>query len=230
MKVGGIILAGGTGARFGSAIPKQFLKLQGKGILEYSIGKFKDAVDYMVLVANRDWMDETRKLIAGSSIEVAEGGLSRQLSVLSGLNRLSGKNIDIVVIHDGVRPLFSLSLLKKCIRHAADKGSAVPAVKVRGTLVLSDDAETISGYIDRNKAYELQTPQVFKFDLIYKAHMLAGDRGLTCFTDDSRLFEMQGMAADIIDGEEHNIKITTPFDLIMAEEYLRGINGNNYQK
>jgi 2-C-methyl-D-erythritol 4-phosphate cytidylyltransferase / 2-C-methyl-D-erythritol 2,4-cyclodiphosphate synthase len=145
--------------------------------------------------------------------------------------RLLDKNIDIIAIHDGVRPLFSLSLLEKCIAHAAVNGSAVPAVRVHGTLILTEDGKKISGYIDRERARELQTPQVFKFELIYQAHLKASAMGLNDCTDDSRLFEMNGSPADIIDGEEHNLKITTQSDLFMAEELLklRGADGKQSQ-
>ena len=230
MKIGGIILAGGNGSRFGSAIPKQFLELRGKSILEYSIDKFKEVAHHIVIVSNKGWMEETRKLVSGPSIEVTGGGITRQISVYNGLKCLADKDIEIAAIHDGVRPLFSLSLLRKCIQHALQYGSAVPAVKVCGTLVLSDEGEKISGYIDRDKAYEIQTPQVFKFGLIFQAHIKAMESGMTDFTDDSRLFEMNGMPADIIEGDDCNIKITTPFDLVMVEEYLRGMDGKYYQE
>ena len=231
MKVGGIILAGGIGSRFGSLIPKQFLQLGGKSILEYSIEKFKEEIDYIVIVANKDFLDEAGKLVSGPSMEVTAGGPSRQISVLNGLKRFLDKNIEIIAIHDGVRPLFSLSLLKRSIAHAHDFGSAVPAVRVHGTLVISEDGKKISGYVDRVRAREVQTPQVFKFGPIYQAHLKAAALGIDDCTDDSRLFEMNGSQADIIEGEEHNIKITTPFDLVMAGELLklRGKDGKHDQ-
>ncbi len=220
MIVGGVIVAGGIGSRFGSEIPKQFLKLHGRVILEYSIDNFSRIIRDLVVVVHSDWIGEVLKLRGRRSFDIVEGGPTRQLSVLKGLESLSHKGIDIVAIHDGVRPLFSMELLEKGINHAMEKGSAVPAVRINNTLVISGGGKSIDSYLDRDKVLELQTPQVFRFDMIYRAHMSAFDRGMTDFTDDSRLLEMQGLSADIINGEKCNIKITTRDDLELAGYYM----------
>jgi 2-C-methyl-D-erythritol 4-phosphate cytidylyltransferase len=222
MTVGGIILAGGKGSRFRSEIPKQFLKLCGKIILEYSVEKFSRVVGELVVVSHSDWINEAEKLIKGDyHFGITAGGPTRQLSVLKGLEYLSSKGVDIVAIHDGVRPLFTVKLLKKAIACARKTGSAIPAIKICNTIILSGDGEKIDSYLDRDRVYQLQTPQVFRFDLIYEAHTRAFNRGLRNFTDDSRLFEMQGLTAAMITGEESNIKITTPDDLAVAAYYLK---------
>ncbi len=217
-------MAGGTGSRYGSKIPKQFLRLGNKTILEYSIEKFRQCVDHIIIVSHPDWIQKTKKIIKNDpAIEVVKGGKTRQLSVLNGLRRLSEKSADIAVIHDGVRPLFSLDLLKKGIASAKKNGSAVPVIPVKDSLIISKDGRKIKNYLDRDTVYQIQTPQFFHFDLIYKAHILAHKKDRTDFTDDSSVFEMLKLKADIIAGEEHNIKITTPPDLLMAEQILKNV-------
>ncbi len=220
MKIGGVIVAGGTGKRYGGDIPKQFLALGDKSILEYSIEKFSRVCDELVVVCHKEWLLKAQELITKKrNIILAEGGQTRQLSVYNGLSALHEKNISIVAIHDSVRPLFSVDLLKRCIKSAEINGSGVPAIQTTDTLAYVEN-QHISYYVDRLKILQIQTPQVFQFDLIWKAHSVAYKKGDWNFPDDSGLFEIINKNVDIVNGEETNIKITTPLDRLIALEIL----------
>lgn len=235
-KIAGIILAGGTGTRFGSKIPKQFLKLRGKTVLEHSVDKFLKLAETIVIVVHPDWLKMCEKIPGlknKKNIVFCTGGKTRQLSVFNGLKaidqiktpplRKNGKP-DLVIIHDGVRPLFSSRLLKQCIEKAALKGSAVPALKVSSTLCITKNSKIIR-YLDRNMVFKVQTPQVFQYKLIRKAHDLAYTAGKWDHTDDSQIFERIGRNADILEGEITNIKITSPSDLALAAQILKNHPG-----
>lgn len=231
-KTSGIILAGGTGTRFGSKVPKQFLKLQGKTVLEHSIDKFAGIADTIVVVVHPDWLKKCRRIPGlknKKNILFCTGGKTRQLSVYNGLKALdasNGKNgrPELVIIHDGVRPLFTANLLKQCVEKARLKGSAVPVVRAASTLCVAKNSK-ITRYLDRDRVFKIQTPQVFRYKLIRKAHDLAYTAGKWDHTDDSQIFERTGRNADILEGEISNIKITSPSDLALAAQMLKNHKG-----
>lgn len=230
MKVGGIILAGGTGKRFGGKIPKQFLKLKGRTVLEHCVDKFRNVADRIVIVAHPEWVKKTERLFSGNGkITVCRGGKTRQLSVYNGLQALaasgfgSGKD-DLAVIHDGARPLFTMKLLKQCVQTAARKGSAIPVLEVSSTLCSVKNGR-ITGYVDRKLVRKVQTPQAFHYKKIKKAHDLAYTSGKWDYTDDSQIFERTGKNADILEGEVSNIKITSPSDMALAVQILKNLPG-----
>lgn len=235
-KIAGIILAGGTGSRFGSKTPKQFIKLGGKTVLEHSVEKFEKAMDTVIVVVHPDWLAKCEKMPVfrkRKNVVLCPGGKTRQLSVYNGMKALdllvkplNGKNgkPDILVIHDGARPLFTPRLLKQCIDKARMRGSAIPVLKANSTLCVAKKSKIVK-YIDRDSVFKIQTPQVFQYKLIRRAHDLAYTAGKWDHTDDSRIFERIGRNADILDGEIGNIKITNPSDLVLAAQILKNQTG-----
>lgn len=220
MKIGGIILAGGIGERFGGKVPKQFLKLGKKIILRISIEKFLFLCDDIIVVSNKNWVKKTREITADySRVTVVEGGGTRQLSVFNGLNELTARDISIVAIHDSVRPLFSRELLKRSIESAIKNGSGIPVIPVNSSLACVEK-NIIFQYIDRGKVFSIQTPQTFQFDLISTAHKIMYENGKFDYTDDSQLLKAVNREAAVVMGEESNIKITTQLDRLLAMKIL----------
>jgi len=221
MRICGVILAGGIGKRFGGDIPKQFQNLNGKPVIEYSLERLSAYCGRIVLVSHRDWISKSKDVIKkGLNVTIVEGGETRQISVYNGLRELSKELWDVVIIHDGVRPLFSRETVERGIRMASLKGAAIPVLPVRESLLAAVNGR-IRRYINRENMYSIQTPQFFKFNLIWKAHQKALKKKRFDFTDDSRLFEIIRMPVDIMEGDLKNIKITTPLDLIICSKILQ---------
>jgi 2-C-methyl-D-erythritol 4-phosphate cytidylyltransferase len=223
-KVAGIILAGGTGSRFGAGNPKQFTELCGKRVIEYSIEKFLKIVDTLVIVSHIDWLDYVGfEIINERDIRAVAGGETRQLSVYNGLCALERELPDIVVIHDAARPLFSPALLSRCIGAATETGAATAAVRSHDTLARVSDG-SILNYTDRESTVKIQTPQAFRYSDIYTAHAGAKLHGKTDYSDDTQAVFATGIPVRIVEGEDTNIKITTQSDLRIAEAIL-GLEG-----
>lgn len=222
MFIAAILLSGGVGKRVGSNIPKQFLKIGNKKIIEYSYEKLINNVDFLVIVSHKDYIEETKKIFNDKKkILIVEGGETRQLSVFNGLNALKGiNNLDLVVIHDSARPFFSIDLLYKCIDTAKINDSAIPAIKESNTVAYVENNKVFE-YLDRNKIYLIQTPQVFKYDVIFGAHKIAFDKRKFDYTDDSQIIRLINKDPFIVEGEEKNIKITNKFDILLAETILK---------
>ncbi|MCW3074736.1 MAG: 2-C-methyl-D-erythritol 4-phosphate cytidylyltransferase [Flaviaesturariibacter sp.] len=216
-----IIVAGGTGTRMGSATPKQFLPLQGKPLLYHTMKTFLEAYDdlQIILVLPEDYTDMGREIIDAyfdyTRIQVTAGGETRFHSVQNGLQLVEGDAI--VFVHDGVRCLLTTDLIHRCHDKAQENGSAIPVVPARDSvrLLTTDDNEAI----DRTTVVLVQTPQTFHsrilrpaFDIDYKER----------FTDEATVVEAYGLKIKLVEGEEDNIKITRPVDLLVAESILAG--------
>lgn len=224
MRNAAIILAGGSGKRFGGSLPKQFVKLSGKELFFYSIEKFIDKVEELVVVCHKDYISIlSEELAIFPEIKIVDGGETRQLSVRNGLLSLKDKNIDYVAIHDSSRPLFSKSLVDELFKKVAEKMAIIPAISVTSTLARAKDG-IVCEYPDRDELFVIQTPQVFKFDLILEAHEAAFRKKKIDFTDDSQIINFVGKKVFLTQGEETNIKITTQTDLIYAEWLLSKLN------
>lgn len=218
-----IIVAGGSGSRMQSEIPKQFLPLNGKPILLHTVEKFLQVPDIqliMVLPKNDIdyWNDITKdnKHIQDyrESIIITVGGASRFQSVRNGLAQITTDGL--VAVHDGVRPLVSLEIIQKSFSVALETGSAVTSVWVKDS-VREVDAENKSIAIDRSKLKLIQTPQTFQIATFKKAFEVEEQ---SFFTDCASVMEFSGEHITLIDGAYENIKITTPEDLIIAEAIL----------
>ena len=215
-----IIVAGGSGLRMQTEVPKQFLELCGKPVLMHVIAAFADACDgiriIVVLPAAQieNWQALCRRHGFALPHVIAEGGDTRFQSVKNGLSLLSGDGL--VAIHDGVRPLANRQTITGCFREAAISGCAVPALPV------NDSVREVSGstnrMLDRSALRLIQTPQVFDLTLLKKAYE---QEYSPTFTDDAAVFEKAGHVIRLTDGNVENIKITTRNDLVVAEALLK---------
>jgi 2-C-methyl-D-erythritol 4-phosphate cytidylyltransferase len=222
MKKYAIIVAGGKGQRMGNATPKQFLLLHNKPMLYYTIETFLEAYSDLevILVLPEENMEIGREIIDAyfepGRIQITAGGPRRFYSVQNGL-KLVGED-SIIFVHDGVRCLVTAGLINRCYEKAMESGSAIPVVSLKDSvrLISEDDNEAI----ERSKVVLVQTPQTFHskillpaFDIDYKER----------FTDEASVVEAFGLKISLVEGEESNIKITTPLDLAFAEKILEDI-------
>jgi 2-C-methyl-D-erythritol 4-phosphate cytidylyltransferase len=219
MKKFSVIVAGGSGIRMGSKLPKQFLLLQGKPVLWHTVGAFLAAYEdlIVILVLPADFMEPGRELVAAmgasSRVRLAAGGATRWHSVRSGL-RLAEEDA-LIAVHDGVRCLVSIELIRRCFEQASKLGSAVPVVGCADSVRLVE--EEGSKPIDRGRIKLVQTPQTFQGSILLKAYREAPDQD---YTDDATVVEAAGVEIHLTEGEASNIKITTPFDMAVAERVL----------
>lgn len=220
MTCAGIVLAGGRGARFGSEIPKQFLELNGKAVILHSLDLFLQIIDKLIVVCHPDWISYFKNRLKGNrELIVCPGGDTRQASVYNGLSALEKDSPDLVIIHDGARPLLSEGLAKRCLLSAEKKGSGIAAVLSGDTLAIVKNNEILS-YPDRSEIYRIQTPQAFHFKTLLSAHREAIRGNWEMSTDDSQLYIRTGKTVHVVEGENSNIKITRPEDLLIAQSIL----------
>lgn len=224
-----IIPAAGSGSRMNTDIPKQFLELAGKPLLVHTLAAFESCsfIEKIIVVVDGERLESTRRLlddfgVGSSKIEVIAGGRRRQDSVRNGLDAVAD-DIDIVLVHDGARPLVSADLIKRCYQEIADHGAAIAAVPVKDTLKKEDGGRGVSVTVDRTGLWQAQTPQGGKKELLAKAFLLNGDEDVT---DESSLFEKAGIPVRLVTGEVSNIKITRREDLALAASILSDRKGN----
>ncbi len=208
-----IIVAGGSGSRMQSQIPKQFLSIGDKTILEHTITKFlqNDAQLKVTVVIPKAHEYLWKKLPKLERVQVTFGGATRYQSVANGLKTINAMPNDLVAIHDAVRPLISNDLIDKCFAAAQEKGNAIPATEVVDTLRVFDKEKY--NWVDRAKYRAIQTPQTFQYKLIEEAYSQPYSKNLT---DDASVVEQLGAVINLIAGERNNIKITTKEDLKLA--------------
>ncbi|MCE5252383.1 2-C-methyl-D-erythritol 4-phosphate cytidylyltransferase [bacterium] len=225
MKTGAVIVAGGRGTRMGSDTPKQLLNLGGIPILERTLRPFINSpeINCIVIVAEKSIFEHIRGFIGttlpvNKPVMVVQGGPERQDSVLNGIQALD-EDTDIVVIHDAVRPFITEDLISACI-HGAESYGAVSVMRpLKETVKVVQDGMVVKTP-DRSTLRITQTPQAFRKELITEAHAQAGEDGFIG-TDDCMLAERMGIPVYIIEGNDMNIKITTPADLVIAEAMLK---------
>lgn len=230
VKVAAIVPAAGSGTRMGTKTKKQFLALAGIPLLGYALKTLETCpvVRSIVIVAGPGDEDYCRsavveKLGLNKVAAIVPGGKERQDSVYSGLLALSPE-FDIIVVHDGVRPLFSLNILESVIAAAQTHGAAACAVPAKDTVKLADENKFVTRTLPRDRTWLVQTPQAFRYELIMEAHRRArGDNLLA--TDDTALVESLGGQVKIVMGSYENIKITTPEDLELAAAIIRAAAG-----
>lgn len=213
-------MAGGSGARMKSGIPKQFMTVGGKPVLMYSIEAFSLAVPtiqiLVVLPAGQilAWQSLTGKYHLKTPYRILEGGKERFHSVKKGLEHIPDHVL--VAIHDGVRPVIRPSLIIRCFRHAQEFGSAIPCIP------LKESAREVDGTnhfpVPRDSIRIVQTPQVFRSEWIKQAYQQPFH---VRFTDDATVLESIGRPVHLVDGDHLNIKVTYPEDLVVAEVLLK---------
>lgn len=230
VRVAAIVPAAGSGTRMGTKTKKQFLALAGIPLLGHALKTLETCpvVRSIVIVAGPGEEDYCRsavveKLGLNKVAAIVPGGKERQDSVYSGLLALSPE-FDIIVVHDGARPLFSLNILESVIAAAQTHGAAACAVPAKDTVKLADENNFVTRTLPRNRTWLVQTPQAFRRELIMEAHRRArADNLLT--TDDTALVESIGGQVKIVMGSYENIKITTPDDLELAAAIIRAAAG-----
>lgn len=216
-----IIVAGGSGKRFGSEVPKQFLPLEGKAVLMRTIEKFDQAGAAIVVVLPAEhqemWMAMCKESNFPVTHTVATGGKTRFESVKNGIAAIENLCAsDLVAVHDGVRPLASVELINRCYDTAKQSGSAIPVVNPSDSIrqVLDDGT---SRQLLRSSLRAVQTPQTFKAELLQGAYDVEES---PLFTDDASVVESAGHQVTLVEGEVTNIKITTPIDMIIASQII----------
>lgn len=223
-----IIVAGGSGTRFGSEVPKQFLPLDGKAVLMRTIEKFDQAGAAIVVVLPAEhqqmWIDMCNESNFPVTHTVATGGKTRFESVKNGIAAIENLNdSDLVAVHDGVRPLASVELINRCYDTALAAGTAIPVVNPSDSIrqVMEDGT---SRQLLRSSLRAVQTPQTFRGELLKGAYDVDES---PLFTDDASVVESVGYQVTLVEGEVTNIKITTPIDMIIAKELITGVDNRD---
>lgn len=219
MKKYAVIVAGGSGTRMGSSVPKQFLNLRGKPVLWYTLNTFLAAFDDLeiILVVAADHLQTGQDILRSTNhsdrILLTTGGQSRFHSVKNGLKYIHG--LSVVFVHDGVRCLLSKELIHRCYETTRKFGNAIPAIASIDSLRL----ETAGGneVLNRDKVKIIQTPQTFYSDILKAAFEQPFEDS---FTDEASTVERLGQKIHLVEGESTNIKITNSMDLLLAEKIL----------
>ena len=214
-----VIVAGGSGTRMGGDLPKQFMLLKDKPVLYYTLKVFLESYDdlQVILVLPIDYTDMGQEIIDAwfekDRIRITAGGDSRFQSVKNGLALVEEESI--IFVHDGVRCLLTKDLIHRCYDSAIETGTAVPAIKCRDSVrILVEDGNEM---LDREKVMLIQTPQVFHSKILLPAFQIDfKDK----FTDEAAVVEAYGIKLALVEGEEFNIKITRPLDMLFAANVL----------
>jgi 2-C-methyl-D-erythritol 4-phosphate cytidylyltransferase len=226
-RVTALIPAAGMGKRMGKAVAKQFLPLGDKPMLAHTLLTFQRSpeIDEIIPILSEEDMETClRDVIEAFHITkvrtLVVGGRERQDSVANGIRKLE-KDAAVVLVHDGVRPFVTQEMIKACVE-AVRKGDCVAVgVPIKDTIKETDDRGIVRRTLERSRLWAIQTPQAFPAKVLRKAYEEA-DRNKFTGTDDASLVERDGGEVRVIPGSYENIKITTPEDLIMAEEILKG--------
>ena len=225
-KYAAIVLAAGSGKRMNSKVHKQYLIIQDRPVLYYSLKAFEDsAVDEIVLVVGKGEEEFCRKEIVDkygiSKVKaIVEGGKERYHSVFEGLKQTS--DADYVLIHDGARPLVNQDIIRRCMQEVQKYQACVVGMPVKDTIKIADEEGYAKQTPDRKNVWMIQTPQTFSYALIYEAYEEMLKTEDTAITDDAMVLErIKGKKSKLIEGSYRNIKITTPEDLLIANVYLQ---------
>jgi 2-C-methyl-D-erythritol 4-phosphate cytidylyltransferase len=219
MKQSVIITAGGVGKRMGSDLPKQYIPINGLPILMHTINKFYeyDAAIQIVISLPSDFIEMWKKLCVQYDFrvvhEITEGGQERYHSIQNALRKVTG---DIVMVHDAVRPLVSIQTISNVIDKAKSNGAAIPVLPITETL--RKGTKENSQHQDRSLFWCVQTPQAFQLKILQQAYKIPYSLSVT---DDASLVEAMGGEVFLTDGNEENIKITTPFDLELVAFFMK---------
>jgi 2-C-methyl-D-erythritol 4-phosphate cytidylyltransferase len=229
LKAAAIVAAAGQGKRMGGQINKQYLLLQDKPVVVHSLLLFQlsSIINKIILVVPGEDVADCRETLVAqyglSKVLVVAGGKERQDSVFNGLKQV--KDSQVVVVHDGARPLLTNRDLEEVVKNALIYGGAVLAVQVKDTVKVVSEEKFILSTPARSSLWAAQTPQAFRRELLWAAYASAMKQGFYG-TDDASLVEAQGYAVRVVPGNYENIKVTTPEDLIVAENILKRREAN----
>ena len=233
-----IVLSAGRGSRMHSDVPKQYMELRGMPVIAWSLKAFQEfePVDEIILVASEEDIDYCRyeiieKYRYDKVSRIVPGGAERYLSVWEGL-KAAGKILgtvppeagcvekqeSVIFIHDGARPLVDQPILDRALRCAQEHGACVVGMPVKDTIKIADAEGFAAQTPDRSLLWQVQTPQVFSFPLVYEAYRKLTEEGVTAVTDDAMVVEREtSVRVKLVEGSYRNLKITTPEDLSIAE-------------
>ena len=220
-----IILAGGKGLRTGFSTPKQFLEIDNIPMIARTIKAFNDApeIDEICVVCVPEFVAKMNKIANEFYLNkvkcITQGGDTRQASVFAGLKAIkdNAKEDDIVLIHDGARPFVDRKIILDNLDAVSKTGAVVTAIRTKDSILVSLDGKEVYGYMDRSQLFNVQTPQTFKFGIIYHAHESAVKDEINDATDDACLVVREGKKVVVVEGNPNNNKITYKEDL---DEYL----------
>jgi len=225
-KVRAIIIAGGVGSRFsGHYIPKQFVEVESKPILAFTLENVQslEFIDEIVLVINKKYEELYKDIIKTyglASVKYVDGGSTRQESIRKGLEAVSGA--DFVMIQNGVCPMTSPKLMEKVIRKAIESGTGASSYVEIVDTVVEIENKKIHQYLDRSKLVKLQAPQVFDYQILKECHDKALAEGVEDVTNDADLLMRNGHDIHLVRGSFDNIKVTTTEDWLLAKSVLKG--------
>ncbi|MGM0506288.1 MAG: 2-C-methyl-D-erythritol 4-phosphate cytidylyltransferase [Bacteroidota bacterium] len=219
-----VIPAAGSGRRMGTEIPKPFLTVGNRMVLEHTVRAFLSVpgLEQIVIVTRDEWIDPVRtwREWVPDEVEwtVVHGGRDRADSVGQGLAAVR-KGVDLVAIHDAVRPFVPQERVTACLDRAAETGAAILAIPVRDTIKRVDtDRGVVLETPDRDSLWQAQTPQIFDREILDKAYRMRGR--LEGITDDASLVEASGQEVSIVEGDVQNFKLTWPVERLLAERLL----------
>jgi len=214
-----IIVAGGKGMRMQADIPKQFIELRGKPVLMYTLEAFhryNSSIQLIVVLPEFQinfWKSLCKKHFFDLTHQIVSGGQTRYQSVKNGLEIIN--DFALVAVHDGVRPFVSIQTIARCFDEADKYGSAIPVMDLEESIRQVDESSSLS--VDRRSFKLVQTPQIFNSEILKKAYEQSFS---PLFTDDASVVEASGIKIHLVEGNRENIKITTGFDLELAETIL----------
>ena len=224
MKYKVIIPASGTGNRFGGKTPKQFIRLgpSKREVLAYSINKFHSLkeIDEIIIATRKDYIPKVKEILRKNKFHkvrrVVQGGKTRQASVYNALKDLNCKKGDFVLVHDAVRPFISRKKIKEMLKETKHHYSVIPGLKVNDTMKTISKNKYVVNTVSRDNLWRIQTPQVFRYDILMKSYRNAlKDKFIG--TDEASLLEHSNMRVKIVEGEVTNIKITTKSDIKVVD-------------
>jgi len=226
MKNTAIVLAAGQGKRMKSKIQKQFIELKGKPVLYYSLRCFQDSplIQDIILVTGAESVEYCRQEIVEKYgltkvSRIVPGGKERYDSVYEGLKACA--DTDYVLIHDGARPFITGEILSRGLENAGETGAAVVGMPSKDTVKIADKEGNVSNTPDRSSVWIVQTPQIFKYSLVYECYRSIRKKNVQGITDDAMVVEHESdVKIRLSEGSYKNIKITTPEDLPIAEAFL----------
>ncbi len=228
MKNIALITAAGKGTRLvGVGIPKQFLRVRGKPILIYSAESFNknELIDEIYIVTSKEYIETVERICRQYGISklkaVVEGGQTRQESVFNGVMAIKSNEAnddDVILIHDGARPLLDQFIINNNIKACLEYGAVETVIPETDTIIRSGNGQIVDEIADRNELFQVQTPQTFRFKIIFDAHKRF--EHLKLATDDAQLVHNSGKSVHLVNGNKKNIKITTIEDLNLMESLI----------
>lgn len=223
LRIHTIIVAGGSGLRYGASLPKQFCEMAGRPVLMHTIDAVRRATDdaAITVVISHDMRDFWAELCAKHKFQsprVVDGGTTRWHSVKNAIDTIDEADADIIMVHDGARPIVERDMVQRLIAEADLCGAAIPVIAVTDSLrELTEAGAKVGKAVNRALYRAVQTPQAFRADMLKKAYSLPYT---TLFTDDASVVEAAGREVMMVEGSPKNIKITNPGDIEIAELYI----------